>query len=151
MKDAFVMAKDLAERWMNDKPENPAPVIINISDGMPYYGKDQHVCQQETQNVVNEIMQLKNDDGNVLVFNAEIGSNKNMIVLPNSIDEVKPAGEEAEFLYNISSTIPEGYIKAAEKNGLTLKDGSKGCVFAADAEHLIKLIDFGSSKGKTDK
>ena len=39
---------------------------------------------------------------------------------------------------------------AAKKNELDIKEGSKGCIFNADAVDLIKLIDFGSSKGQGD-
>ena len=43
------------------------------------------------------------------------------------------------------------FVKAAaKKNELDIKEGSKGCIFNADAVDLIKLIDFGSSKGQGD-
>lgn len=78
MKGAFMMAKELVEKWMQDKPENPAPVIINISDGIPYYdGKDVHVCMTETVQVAQEIMSMSCKDGNVLIFNAQIDTGSN--------------------------------------------------------------------------
>ena len=49
-----------------------------------------------------------------------------------------------------SITWENGYKAAAKKNELEIKDGSKGCIFNADAVDLIKLIDFGSSKGQGD-
>lgn len=154
MNQAFRMAKEIIERWISDNPESPAPVIINISDGIPYYNhKDSAECARETAEIAKEIMGIKTSDGNVLIFNAEIGEGATQIILPNSVNEVQAGGKGAEFLYEISSEIPEGYMGAADKNGLTpyLKDGSKGAVFAADAEFLIKLIDFGSSKGQRDQ
>jgi hypothetical protein len=152
MKDAFSMAKGLVKDWIQDKPENPAPVIINISDGVPYYDqKSREDCMSETEAEVAEIRNMTTEDGNVLVFNAQIGDGKEMIVFPNSEDAVEADGDEAKFLYRISSDIPDGYMEAATKNELNVQSGSKGCVFHADAEHLIKLIDFGSSKGLQDK
>lgn len=152
MKGAFEAAKKLSEEWIKDKPDNPAPVIINISDGIPYYsGKNTDLCMKETEVVANEIMQLSNEDGNVLIFNVEIGGNTYKILTPNSEEEMNVAGEPAKFLYRISSEIPDGYKDAAEKNELPIKQGSKGCIFNADAEYLIKFIDFGSSKGRRDK
>ena len=152
MAAAFKMAKEIVENWIKDKPDNPAPVIINISDGVPYYNhKDTATCAIETEAIAKEIMNISTTDGNVLIFNAEIGQGATQIILPNSVAEVKAGGEGAEFLYEISSVIPEGYQSAANKNGLELKEGSKGAVFAADAENLIKLIDFGSSKGQRDQ
>lgn len=152
MKGAFEAAKKLSEEWIKDKPDNPAPVIINISDGIPYYDcKSTEICMKETEDVANEIMQLSNEDGNVLIFNVEIGGNTYKILTPNSEAEMNVAGEPAKFLFRISSEIPDGYKDAAEKNELPIKQGSKGCIFNADAEYLIKFIDFGSSKGRRDK
>ena len=152
MRGAFVMAKKLVESWMADKPDNPAPVIINISDGVPYYDhKSNSVCVEETKAVANEIMNISNSDGNVLIFNAEIGDTSKEIINPFDDNDVKNGGQGAEFLYEISSVIPEGYIDAAHKNELPVKPNSRGCVFSADAVSLIKLIDFGSSKGLGDK
>lgn len=152
MAAAFRMAKEIVEKWVEEKPDSPAPVIINISDGVPYYNRKAAAeCAQETAAIAKEIMDIHTQDGNVLIFNAEIGQGGTQIILPNSADEVKAGGEGAMFLYEISSVIPDGYKDAANKNGLELKEGSKGAVFAADAENLIKLIDFGSSKGQRDQ
>ena len=153
MKGAFLMAKQLVEKWMQDKPQNPAPVIINISDGIPYYeGKDPHICMQETIQVAKDIMNLSCEDGNVLIFNAHIDNNGNQTVkCPSEKDEVKEAGEGAEFLFEITSVIPEGYKDAASKNDLTIKDGAHGCIFAANEIDLINLINFESSKGQKDR
>lgn len=152
MRGAFLMAKKIVENWVNDKPNNPAPVIINISDGVPYYDhKPNEECMEETKNIAKEIMNISNADGNVLIFNAEIGDSTEKIITPNSVSQVKVGGEGAEFLYEISSVIPSGYLKAAEKNGLPIENGSRGCIFSADADYLIKLIDFGSSKGRMDQ
>ena len=154
MTQAFKMAKEIIDSWIKDNPDSPAPVIINISDGIPYYDhKDSAECARETAEIAKEIMDINTSDGNVLIFNAEIGEGTTQIILPNSINDIQVGGKGAEFLYEISSEIHDGYKDAAEKNGLIshLKDGSKGAVFAADAEFLVKLIDFGSSKGQRDQ
>lgn len=152
MRDGFKMAKQLVEDWITDKPECPAPVIINISDGIPYYDcKDCDECIRETTDVAKEILNLSNEDGHVLIFNAEIGDGGIKLITPHSEQEVAQAGKPAQFLFDISSPIPQGYKAAAIKNELDVKEGSRGCIFNADAVELIKLIDFGSSKGQGDK
>ena len=152
MRDGFKMAKQLVEDWISDKPECPAPVIINISDGVPYYDYlPNETCVKETTEVAKQIMNIRNADGNVLIFNAEIGDGGHKIITPSSEAEVMSAGAPAQFLYDISSVIPDGYKDAARKNELDIKPGSRGCIFNADAVELIKLIDFGSSKGQGDK
>ena len=149
MLGAFQLAKDLVEKWMADNAEGPAPVIINISDGVPYYeGKDPRDCMKETVTLANEIKSLSNNDGNVLIFNAQI-DNVPTIVFPAERDEITQ--EAGQFLYDITSEVPESYKAAAVKNELPTKNGSRGCIFGADGVQLIQLIDFGSSKGQGDK
>lgn len=149
MLGAFQLAKDLVEKWMADNADGPAPVIINISDGVPYYeGKDPRDCMTETVALVNEIKNLSNNDGNVLIFNAQIDSVPTT-VFPSERNEISQ--EAGQFLYDITSVVPESYKVAAAKNELPTKEGSRGCIFGADGVQLIQLIDFGSSKGQGDK
>lgn len=150
MLGAFQFAKELVEKWMTDHADGPAPVIINISDGCPYYdAKDPRICMEETVTLVNQIMNISNEDGNVLVFNAQIDRNSGTVVFPSNRTEVSQ--EEAQFLYDITSVVPESYRAAAVKNELPTKEGVRGCIFGADGVQLIQLIDFGSSKGQGDK
>ena len=147
MLGAFKLAKELAQKWISDNPTYPAPVIINISDGVPYYdGKDPRECMKETAELAKEIMSLSNKDGNVLIFNAQIDNKGNSsVVFPT--DRSKLSQEEAQFLFDITSEVPESYKAAAAKNSLPVESGSRGCIFNADGVQLIQLIDFGSSKG----
>ena len=148
MTGAFQMAKDTIEAWLQDKPNNPAPVIINISDGRPYYDKKEiSVCVNETIEIVNQIKAIDTNDGKVQIFNAMLGDGEQVIFPVSNTDIVS---DEAKFLYEISTEIPEAYKVAAEKNELKFEMGARGAIYNADAEHLVKLIDFGSSKGKTD-
>lgn len=149
MLGAFQLAKELVETWMADNTDGPAPVIINISDGVPYYDeKDPRDCMRETVALANEIKNLSNNDGNVLIFNAQIDSVPTT-VFPADRNEISQ--EAGQFLYDITSEVPESYKAAAEKNELPTKEGSRGCIFGADGVQLIQLIDFGSSKGQGDK
>lgn len=149
MLGAFQLAKDLVEKWMIDNADGPVPVIINISDGVPYYeGKDPRDCMTETVALANEIKNISNNDGNVLIFNAQI-DNVPTTVFPSERNEISQ--EAGQFLYDITSEVPESYKAAADKNELPTKEGSKGCIFGADGVQLIQLIDFGSSKGQGDK
>lgn len=148
MMGAFATVNDIVEKWINDHPEYPAPVVINISDGLPYDGREVEECMQETIEIVNKIKKQKTTDGNVQIFNAMIGDG-NKVVFPKSSSELDSV--EAQFLYEISTEIPEAYRGAAEKNELKFETGARGAIYNADAEHLIKLIDFGSSKGQGDR
>lgn len=150
MKGAFEMAKEIIEKWIADKPKNPAPVIINISDGVPYFnGLDLDICKEQTIGVVNQIKDINTEDGKVQIFNAMIG-NGTKSVFPSSLNEIST--DEGKFLYEISTEIPESYKGAAEKNGFSYATGARGLICQCDGVELVGLIDFGSSKGKeTDK
>lgn len=151
MLGAFQLAKELVEKWISDSEHAdwPAPVIINISDGVPYYdGKDPRDCMKETVALANEIKALSNNDGNVLIFNAQI-DDVPTVVFPSNREVIQQ--EAGQFLYDITSEVPKSYKTAAVKNELPTSDGSRGCIFGADGVQLIQLIDFGSSKGQGDK
>lgn len=152
MLGAFQLAKEVIEKWMSD-PEHadyPAPVVINISDGVPYYeDKEPRECMQETVALANEIKTLSNKDGNVLIFNAQIDTANGKVVFPADKDAVSQ--EEAKFLYDITSEVPEAYKAAAAMNELPTEEGSRGCIFGADGVQLIQLINFGSSRGQGDR
>lgn len=150
MLGAFQLAKELVEKWIAENVDGPAPVIINISDGVPFYeGKDPRDCMKETVVLANEIKNLSNKDGNVLIFNAQIDTSSGTVRYPTSRSELSQ--EEAQFLYDITSEIPDSYKAAATKNELPIKKDSRACVFGADGVDLIQLIDFGSSKGQGDR
>ena len=149
MKGAFEMAKEIIEKWISDKPQNPAPVIINISDGVPFFqGLDVSECMQQTINIVNQIKAIDTEDGKIQIFNAMIGDEPKCD-FPASTSEIN--GEEAKFLYEISTDIPDSYKGAAEKNGFSYKPGARGMISHADGIQLVSLIDFGSSKAQADR
>jgi hypothetical protein len=143
MASAFQAAIQLVSKWIDDKPQNPAPVVINISDGMPT------TDMNDTVSSAMALMGLNCPDGNVLLFNAHINRNGANIVFPAS--EERLSGEHARFLFEISSVIPASYKPAAQKNDLRIVEGARGCMFDTDAEGLVKLIDFGSSKGQGNR
>lgn len=149
MLGAFQLAKDLVSQWISDNPDGPSPVIINISDGVPFYDrKAPHLCMQETVSLAKEIMSMSNTDGNVLIFNAQIDMSSGTVKYPSNRSAL--AQEEAQFLFDITSEVPDSYKSAPAANELNLTTGSRGCVFGADGVDLIQLINFGSSRGQGD-
>lgn len=145
MGDAFGFAKQLIEGWLKKRPENPAPVIINVSDGLPYDGVDEEQEAGKALNTANEIMNVQTTDGNPLIFNAHIGNG--LAEAGFEQDESELNDGEAKYLFSISSKIPEAYKAAAKKHDLNVKTNSRGFVSNAKPETLIKFINFGSSAG----
>jgi hypothetical protein len=149
MADAFSFAEKLIKKWIEVKNDNPVPVIINVSDGKPDTGKadlnDAEIAS--TIATANSIMNMETLDGNPLIFNVHIANSQNEIQFPS---EQKDLGSDtfANFLFKISSRVPEVYKRAAKDLKLgDLKPGCKGFISNASPETLIKFINFGSSGG----
>lgn len=116
MLGAFSYAKALVQKWISDNPEYPAPVIINFSDGVPYYdGKDSRECMKETAGMAKEIMSLSTEDGNVLIYNIQVDGNLTGAELFPS-DRNKLAQEGTKFLFDISSEVPESCLETVPKS-----------------------------------
>lgn len=146
MAEALDFAKQLIEGWITKKPDNPAPVIINVSDGMPYTGGTSIDDIQKTISRANEIMNITTDDGNPLIFNVHLGQapfNETKF----SANENELEDEEGKLLFKISSKVPESYREAARKHEFITSEDSRGFVSNAGPETLIKFINFGSSGG----
>ena len=146
MGKALELAKQKINNRLIQHPNYPAPVIINISDGLPYEGKNAQTSELEAINAAKAIMLLSCDDGNPLIFNAHIGDSKDICICSASESELPD--NQAKFLFTISSKIPNSYKDAAKKQELNIKADSKGFVSNADPETFIKFINFGSSGGK---
>lgn len=151
MGDALNFAKELIEGWIQKRPDNPAPIIINTSDGIPFNGNPTNQLEEaeKTIEVSKRIMEFSTKDGNPLIFNAHIGDGLKKSEFPEKEDELM-GDEMAQILFKISSMVPVSYRAAAQKQGLEVRENSKGFVSNADPETLIKFINFGSSGG-TDK
>ncbi|MBA6315159.1 vWA domain-containing protein [Cellulophaga baltica] len=149
MAEALSFAKELIDGWLTKKPDNPAPVIINISDGLPYTG-GKAVDTSKSILVSEEIMKISSMDGNPLLFNCHLGDGGGK-VYKFSESENEILDEQAKFLFNISSKVPESYKQAANKQDLKVSPESRGFVSNADPDLFIKFINFGSSGGATDK
>jgi len=150
MGKALEFTKGLIQGWLSKKPENPAPIVINISDGLPYDSRqDTKVAESDAINEATAIMKLSCKDGNPLIFNAHIGNSPLKCICSSSENEL--SDEQAKFLFKISSKIPESYKGAAQKQGLSVQTDSRGFVSNADPETFIKFINFGSSGGSNDR
>lgn len=151
MASAIEFVQQLIQGWIQKKPDNPAPVIINITDGMPYNG-NQLKPEEERDNTIkaaNDLLNVSTNDGPPLLFSVHISATGNEITFPEGESELK-GNEMAELLFKISSKVPDAYKVAASKLQLNVKQNSKGFIANADPVTLIKFINFGSSGGMQD-
>ena len=152
MGEAFKFAKQLIEGWMQRKPNNPAPVIINISDGFPYNGNQNNPKEEELKAIEEAklIMDIETEDGHPIIFNVHIGTQGKECIFSASESELEDG--ESVFLFKVSSIIPDEYKKSAAKYDIAIKQNGKGFISNARPENLIKLINIGTSgTGGADK
>ncbi|MFB2876639.1 vWA domain-containing protein [Floridanema aerugineum] len=137
MAQAFRQAYKGAEKFVSSHPNTFPPIIINITDGEPDSIDDAIV-------EANKLSQLKTTDGNVIILNAHISTaSAGKVELPNS-NSALSANKFANFLFDISTVLPDVLASKAKDVGFNVQPNSRGFVFNADAETLIRILNFGS-------
>ena len=137
MAQAFQQAYKGAEKFVSSHPNSFPPIIINITDGEP--------DSIDTATVeAKKLAQIKTTDGNVIVLNAHISTaSAGKVELPNS-NSALSGNKFANFLFDISNVLPDTLASKAKDQGFNVQPNSRGFVFNADAETLIRILNFGS-------
>ena len=133
---AFEHAAEVAEKWCSEHPNNFPPVVFNITDGA--------ASQPDlTIDAAEKAMNIRTEDGNVLVFNFHIASGGNEVIFPHS---TAPFTDDifAEFLFGISSVLPESLRREAKNQGFDPQPGARCLGYNAREVTLIKMLKFGS-------
>jgi hypothetical protein len=100
---ALELVKQKIEKWVKTNPNCPAPIVINITDGVPFTGETTKEKEINiTVKTAHEIMQLSTKDGSPLLYRVHIEKEEGEIKFPSSISELQ-GNEMAEFLFKISS------------------------------------------------
>jgi hypothetical protein len=120
---AFLVARDLLRQQLPYLHGHPAPMVCHLTDGQ-FTGSD-------PEPIAQDIMQMSNDDGNVLVENIYIGPEFTTEPISDIYDwsgifdvsEVK--SPYARKLFDMSSPLPESYASDINESGYSLKPGSR--------------------------
>jgi len=132
---ALEQAKAIVEGWITQHPSCFPPIVINITDGEATDG--------DPSNIANEIKSLASSDGNVLLFNVHLSSQRaNPIEYPDSDDALPD--EFARLLFSMSSILPTHIQNAAKQEGYHISEASRGFVFNADIVSVIRFLDIGT-------
>ncbi len=128
-------AKKVVEQWLIEHPNGYPPVVLHITDGESTDG--------DPTGDGKAITDLRSSDGNVVLFNCHISSQRaSKIEFP--ADASSLPNEFAKTLFNISSIVPPETRKTATSLGMNLPEGSRGFVFNADAASLVQFFDIGT-------
>ena len=138
MCQALKSAESIIVNWLNNHHDSFPPVIINISDGEPTDGNPSPIAEG--------IKMLSSSDGNVLLFNLHLSSQKaHPIQFPDSAELLPDT--HARLLFDMSSVLPENIMLEAQNDGCNVTEQSKGFVFNSGIDDVIKFLDIGTRAG----
>ena len=137
MAEAFERAEEIVQHWCDERPNAFPPSVINITDGA---AND----PAEAATAARKIMNVESTDGNVLVYNLHVtNEDRPGVILPHNTSEF--AGDTlAEFLFDISSEMPDSLREEAVALGIPAEPGARCCAYNADEVWMIRLLNFGS-------
>ena len=135
MKEAFTKAVPIVRDWIEKHPGSFPPIVINITDGESTDGDP-----SEAANVIKE---QATSDGNILLYNVHLSSNRSAALEYPSEDGELP-DEYARLLFNMSSTLPGHMAEAAKQEGYSVTEKSRGFVFNGDIVAVISFLDIGT-------
>jgi hypothetical protein len=135
MSQALGQAKGIVDDWVLQHPNCFPPILINITDGEATDG--------DPTGAAEEIRRLRSNDGEILLFNLHVSSQRGaQIEYPNSDGGLPDTF--ARQLFRMSSPLPEYMLNIAKREGMNVSEGSRGFVFNADMVAVIKFLDIGT-------
>lgn len=135
MKGALERAHGVLAGWLAEHPSCFPPIVINISDGESTDGDPSSAAQ--------EVTRLAGDDGNALLFNVHLSSQRAAPVEFPDTEATLP-DQYAKLLFHLSSPLP-GYMRnVAQQEGYPVTDGTRGFVFNADMVSVVRFLDIGT-------
>ena len=136
MHEAFERAAETIQLWCARWPNGFPPSVINITDGAANN-------PAMTETAARKVMNLGTTDGKVLVYNLHIADSKDEVISPNSASQFAN-DRYAEFLFNISSELPEPLRQKAMELGIPAHPGARCFAYNADEGWMIRLLNFGT-------
>jgi hypothetical protein len=128
-------AGTLLAGFLVDHPDSFPPIVINITDGKANDG--------DPEPLAGRLKQLSSTDGGVLLFNLHLSEKSGeRIEFPDQ--EASLPDPFARLLFRMSSPLPPALWAAAREKGLRAGPGTRGFVFNADLDSVIRSLDIGT-------
>lgn len=134
MRAAFSQAHGLLAGWIGAHADAFPPIVFNITDGESTDG--------DPAEAAAALRDLATSDGNVLLFNVHLSSQRGKVEFPDSEDGL--ADKFARLLYGMSSALPPHLQQEAQAEGYRVTETARGFVFNADAPAVIQFLDIGT-------
>jgi len=136
MCEAFGKVKAIIEDWLRDHPRGFPPTVLHLTDGESGDGDPTALAQ--------EIMALGTDDGQALILNCHVSSNR-AAKTEYPANAAQLSDGFARTLFNISSSLPVNFLAAAKQLGVNVEEGSRGFVFNGDPSSIVQFYEIGTS------
>lgn len=135
---ALKLAKEWIDDWVAEHHDSYPPVLINLTDGAATDG--------DPLEVTKELLEMSTSDGNVLMWNCHLSEIKDAKPLTFPADDsILPKTDKfAHQLFDMSSTLPDGFLSLAKERSLDVEEGSRAYVFNAGLDELMELLDIGT-------
>ncbi len=128
-------AAQVVSRYLLEHPTCYPPVVINLTDGEATDGNP--------EGSASRLCELASEDGAVLLFNAHISScSEKAVEFPDA--EAGLPDDYARRLFRMSSQLPPAMQDAARQAGLNVAEQSRGFVFNADLDSIVRFLDIGT-------
>jgi hypothetical protein len=135
MSEALKRAHDILEGWLTEHPGCFPPIAINITDGEATDG--------DPSGPAEAVQQLASTDGNVLLFNLHLSSQRAAPIEFADSEQELP-DDYARLLFRISSYLPEYKRTIAQQEGFRVSENTRGFAFNADIVTVIRFLDIGT-------
>ncbi len=127
----------MLEEWIKDHRGSFPPIVIHITDGEATDCEDQI---NDPIKYAESLRSLQTNDGNVLLLNCHVSAiAADPIEFPGDKAGLPAEDQFARVLFDMSSPLPETFIKRARGEGYEIADNARGMAFNM---HLISLIHF---------
>ena len=135
MCQAMAQASSILQRWLSQYPDCFPPIVINITDGEATDG--------DPSGPADTIRKLKNNDGELLLFNLHLSSQRAASIEFPDNEEVLP-DHFSQLLFRMSSPLPAYMRSIAQHEGYIAPEGTRGFVFNADIVAVVRFLDIGT-------
>lgn len=128
-------AHQTLQQWIAQHPRSFPPIVVHISDGESQDG--------DPIPYADAIKKLATEDGNVLLFNCHLSMTAaDPFMFPSS--EQGLPDELARVLFQMSSVLPDPFVRHAMMEGFQLQGNARGMAFNADMVCLIQFLNMGT-------
>lgn len=135
MTQALSRAEAVVSNWLSDHPGCFPPVVLNLTDGEATDGDPLPAAER--------LRALNSSDGNVLLFNLHVSSDRSpSVTFPDSSAGLP--NRPAETLFHMSSNLPSHMQHYAQHLGYATSEGTVGFVFNADATAIVQFLEIGT-------